>query len=309
MVNKPLEVQLHLQRAVPVLKGKHGAPVQPESGVKHFFVEHILDGLVIEILILRHKEFHNLHTALLAQIEPAVRVGVLPSVYGGTTERVVRILLVQPVVFVQHRHTRRLDGRNAAEQIPQALKMVLHLSAAAHHITSGGIVDAVASAARYIHGFQNMNVAAGHLSVAYKEARRRQGGETAAYDVSVFLVHAFRFPRLCERLIIAVAVIDALAVFIIPAKLGVAVIQLCVLPMAPARSLPCFFPVKAILRHLPLLQTYIRMFLQALRRQRRACSCCRNCRHAKSDIFLTCHICSTFLIPAVSFRRCFLFDY
>ena len=294
---------------MPVLKGKHGAPVQPERRVKYFLIENVLDGLVVKVFVLCHKELHNLHTALLAQVKPAVRVGVLSLIHSGAAERIVRILLVQPIIFVQHRHTRCLDGRDAAEQIPQTLKMVLHLPAAAHHIASGRIINAIAGTACNIHRLQNMDMAAGHLSIAYQETCRRQGGETAAHDVSVFLVHAFRFPGSRKRLIVAVAVIDALAVFIIPAKLGVAVIQLCVLPMAPARSLPCFFPVKAILRHLPLLQTYIRMFLQALRRQRRACSCCRNCRHAKSDIFLTCHICSTFLIPAVSFRRCFLFDY
>ncbi len=139
--------------------------------------------------------------------------------------------------------------------------MVLHLSAAAHHITSGGIVDAVAGAARYIHGFQNMNVAAGHLSVAYKEARRRQGGETAAYDVSVFLVHAFRFPRLCERLIIAVAVIDALAVFIVPSKLGVAVVQLRVFSAAfRCRHFPVF-TVEIVVCRLSRLQPHMGLFL------------------------------------------------
>ena len=261
MVNKPLEVQLHLQRAVPVLKGKHGAPVQPESGVKHFFVEHILDGLVIEILILRHKEFHNLHTALLAQIEPAVRVGVLPSVYGGTTERVVRVLLVQPVVFVQHRHTRRLDGRNAAEQIPQALEMVLHLPAAAHHITSGGIVDAVAGAARYVHGFQNVDMAAGHLSVTYKETCRRKGRKTAAYNICVFLVNSIRLFWCRKRLIVTVAVIDALAVFIVPSKLGVAVVQLRVFSAAfRCRHFP-IFTVEIVVCRLSRLQPHMGLFL------------------------------------------------
>ena len=43
-----LEIQLHLQRAVPVLKGEHGAPVQPEVGVQDLIIEEIGDALIIE---------------------------------------------------------------------------------------------------------------------------------------------------------------------------------------------------------------------------------------------------------------------
>ena len=66
MVDKPLEIQFHLQCTVPVFKCKHGAPVQPEGRVKDFLIKHILDGFVIEILVLCHEQFHNLHAAFLA---------------------------------------------------------------------------------------------------------------------------------------------------------------------------------------------------------------------------------------------------
>ena len=66
MVDKPLEVQLHLQSTVPVFKCKHCAPIQPERGIEHFLIEYILDGLVVQIFILCHKKLHDLHAALLA---------------------------------------------------------------------------------------------------------------------------------------------------------------------------------------------------------------------------------------------------
>ncbi len=66
MVDETLEVQLHLQGTVPGLKGKHGAPVQPEGGTEDFVIEYILDRLVVQILVSCHEEFHDLHAALLA---------------------------------------------------------------------------------------------------------------------------------------------------------------------------------------------------------------------------------------------------
>ena len=94
MVDKSLEVPLHLQGAVPVFKGEHGSPVKPELGAEYLIIEHILDGFVIEILILREEELHDLHTALLAQTKLSVRMGILSAALCGTTERIVRVMLV-----------------------------------------------------------------------------------------------------------------------------------------------------------------------------------------------------------------------
>ena len=66
MVDKPLEIQFHFQCTVPVFECKHGAPVQPEGRVKDFLIKHILNGLVIEILIFCHEQFHDFHAAFLA---------------------------------------------------------------------------------------------------------------------------------------------------------------------------------------------------------------------------------------------------
>ena len=65
MMNETLEVQLHLQCAVPVLECKHRSPVQPERGVEDFVIKYILDRLVVKILILCHEQLHDLHAALL----------------------------------------------------------------------------------------------------------------------------------------------------------------------------------------------------------------------------------------------------
>ena len=57
------------------------------------------------------------------------------DVYKRQAQGIVRVFLVQPVILVQNGDARRLNRRNAAEQIPQTLKMVLYLTSAAHHIS------------------------------------------------------------------------------------------------------------------------------------------------------------------------------
>ena len=65
-MDKSLEIQLHLQGAVPGLKSEHGAPVQPEGGTEDFVIEHILNRLVIQIFVTGEEQLHDLHAALLA---------------------------------------------------------------------------------------------------------------------------------------------------------------------------------------------------------------------------------------------------
>ena len=97
------------------------------------------------------------------------------------------------------------------EQIPQALEVVFHLTAASHDVAAGRIVDTVAGTAGDVHGFQNVDVIAFHLAVSYEEA---------------LLIDAFRFFRSCEGFVVSVGVINAFAVFLIFSALGVAVIIL-----------------------------------------------------------------------------------
>ena len=102
MVDKPLEIQFHFQCTVPVFKSKHRAPVQPEGRVKDFLIKHILDGLIIQIFILCHKQLHDFHAALLTQIKFAIGMCILTTVFSCTAKRIVWIFFVQPVILVQH---------------------------------------------------------------------------------------------------------------------------------------------------------------------------------------------------------------
>ena len=109
VVDETLEIQLHFQGAVPVFEGKHGAPVQPEGGIKHLVVKDIFDGLVVEVLVLGHEQFDDFHAGFLAQVELSVGMGVLSAVDGGTAKRIVGIVLVEPIELIQHRGPRRFQ--------------------------------------------------------------------------------------------------------------------------------------------------------------------------------------------------------
>ena len=224
-MDETLEIELHLQCTVPVLKSKHRAPVQPERRIEYLVVEHILDRLVVEILILCHEQLHDLHAALLAQIELAVCVRILAALLCGTAQGIVRVFLVQPVILVQNGDARRLNRRNAAEQIPQTLKMVLHLTSAAHHISSGRIIDTVAGASCNVHRLKNVNVGTFHLTVSHQEAGCCQRGQSAADNIGTLLIHTLRLSRSRKSLVITVGIVDTLAVLLMPAALGIAVFR------------------------------------------------------------------------------------
>ena len=74
-------------------------------------------------------------------------MGVLSPIHRGPAQRIVGVLLVQPVVFVQNRILRVLQGWDGAKQVPQALEVILHLPAAPDHEAPGGVLDAVAGPA------------------------------------------------------------------------------------------------------------------------------------------------------------------
>ena len=184
-----LQIALHLQCAVPVLKREHRAPVHPEVGVQHLIVKEVGDLLVVQTLVGGHKETHDLHGGLVGQAELAVGVGVLAAVVGGAAEAVVGVGLVQPVVFIQNGVVLVLDGRDGAEQIPHTLKVVVHLAPAAHDVAEVLVVVAVAGTARDGVFFENVDVLALHLGIADEIARRRQRRQAGADDVGRFAVH------------------------------------------------------------------------------------------------------------------------
>ena len=209
VVDVALNVQLHFQRAVPVLEGEHGAPVQPEVAVQNFVVKEISDALVLQLLIGGEEQLHDLHGALVGDVELAVGVRVLAPVDRGAAQRVVGVVLVEPVVLVQHADAFRLNGGNGVEQIPHDFEMVVHFTAAAHHVADILILPAVARAAGGGAFFQNVDVVALHLAVADQIAGRRQGRKAAAHDIGGLLIHALGLAGTGKGFVIAAGIIHA----------------------------------------------------------------------------------------------------
>ena len=101
VMDETLDIKLHLQSAVPILKGEHGSPVEPEIGSEKFLCEDVVYLFVIQILILCEEELHDLHSGFVAESEFIIRVGILASVLCHTHERVIGVFFIQPVKFVQ----------------------------------------------------------------------------------------------------------------------------------------------------------------------------------------------------------------
>ena len=155
---------------MPIFKSKHGSPIEPKRRIKDFFIKYILYGLVIQVFILCHKQLHNLHAALLTQIKFSIRMSILTTIYRCSTQGIIRILLIQPVILIQNGYSRCFNRRYAMEQIPQTFEMVLHLTTTTHYITSCRIKNTITCTACNIHCFQNVNIFTRHLTVSYQEA-------------------------------------------------------------------------------------------------------------------------------------------
>ena len=151
-------------------------------------------------------------------------MSVLPTVNGCTAQRIIGVMLIQPVKFVQNRSTWLFEGRNAVEKIPETFEMIFHLTAATHDITSGRIKNSIAGTAGNVHGFQDVDMVPGHLCISDQEAGSCQGSKAASYDVSMFVIHTFRLLRTGKSFIVTVGIIDPLAVFGIFSTFGIAVV-------------------------------------------------------------------------------------
>ena len=85
--------------------------------------------------------------------------------------------------------------------------MVVHFTAAAHHIADAGNICAIAGASRDRVLFEYVNVAARHLRVSHQVAGCGECGQAGADDVRVLAVHAFGLLRSGECFVIAVGII------------------------------------------------------------------------------------------------------
>ena len=206
VVDIALEVELHLQRAVPVLKGEHGAPVHPEVGGEHLIVKDIGDLFILQLLVRGEEELHDLHGTLIGDGELAVGVGILAAVDSGTTEGLVGVLLVQPVILVQHAGALGLQRGDGAEQVPHDFEMVVHLTAAAHDIADIVLVAVAGTAGQRVL-LKHMDVVALHLAVTDQIAGGSQGRQTGADEVSRFIVNALRLFGVCKCFVVATGII------------------------------------------------------------------------------------------------------
>ena len=95
-----------------------------------------------------------------------------------------------------------LEGRDIVQQIPHDLEMVVHLTAAAHHIADVHLAT-VARAARNRVFFKDVDVFALHLAVTHEVAGRGQRRKAGADDIRGLAVHAFRLLGMRERSAVA----------------------------------------------------------------------------------------------------------
>ena len=147
MMHIAAKITLHFQSARPALESEHRLPIEPEICAPEGFGKHIGD-------LLSSKSFSCVKNSLDKAIAESlssknffVRVGVLAAVYRGTAERIVRVVLIEPVILVQHRNSRRFNGRHIPEGIPHDLEVVIHFTASAHEEAFCHILASVAAAA------------------------------------------------------------------------------------------------------------------------------------------------------------------
>ena len=188
---------------MPVFKGEHRPPVQPEVGIEHLVVEVVGYPLVVQLLVRREEESHDLHGALVRQSESAVCMCILASVHRSPAERVVRVPLVEPIVLVQYADAFRLDRRYASQQVPHDLEMVVHFPSATHDIAQTRVVPAIAGSTWDGILLIDVDPVSGHLAVPDQIARRSQCSQTRANDMGALRFDAFGFPRMCEGFVVS----------------------------------------------------------------------------------------------------------
>ncbi|MNC21153.1 hypothetical protein D3C75_691220 [compost metagenome] len=207
MMNETGNVPAHLCGAVPGLKGEHGLPIQPEVRVEEVLAEHIGNLHIVQGFLWSEEQLDNFHGGFFGQGKLAVRMGAFPAVNNGPFQRIVGILLVEPIALIQHRGVLYFKRGNGAEQIPEAFKVVFHFASAADNKAPGVIQNAVQSAAGELHLFQDADVFPFHPSVTHEKGCSRQGRETGADEISRLAVNTLRFFGTGKGFIISVAVI------------------------------------------------------------------------------------------------------
>ena len=128
-------------------------------------------------------------------------MGILAAVHAGAAQRVIGVVLVEPIILVQNGNARSLDGGNIPEGVPHDLKMVVHFPAAAHIEALGDVPVAIAAAAGQLQLFQQMDAFALHLAVSHQIEGGGQTGKAGADDISGFVVYALRLLGMGKRFV------------------------------------------------------------------------------------------------------------
>ena len=203
---------------MPVLKGEHGAPVEPEVGGEHLIVKEIGDLFILQLLIRGKEQLHDLHGTFVGDGKLAVGVGILAALLGRTAERLIGILLVQPVILIQHAGPLGFQRGDGAQQVPHDLEVVVHLAAAAHDITDVILVAVTGTAGQRVL-FKHVDALAFHLAVAHQVASRRQGCQAGTDEIGRFIVNTLRLFGGCKRFIVATGIIHTTDLLVVVDRL------------------------------------------------------------------------------------------
>ena len=91
---------------------------KPKIAEEELFPKHFVDALVLHLLTGGKKDGNQFLLRFFAQSEKAVGTRILSPVHRRPLQRVVRIILVQPVEFVEHAGTFDFQRRDRPEQVP-----------------------------------------------------------------------------------------------------------------------------------------------------------------------------------------------
>ena len=102
VVHVSAKIPLHFQRAGPALECEHRLPVQPEIRRPETFGQYVGNLLAFKVFFGRHEKFGKGNRGFFIEIEFFIRVRVFAAIHRGAAEGIIRIVLVQPIVFVEN---------------------------------------------------------------------------------------------------------------------------------------------------------------------------------------------------------------
>ena len=134
-------------------------------------------------------------------------MSIFAAVNRSTAEGIVGVVLIEPVVLVQHGNVRRFERGDIAECIPHDFKVVVHFPSATHEKALGDVLASVAASAGKFQFFEQVDMFSLHLSVPYQIECCGKTGKTGADDIRGFFVYIFRLFGMCECFISSCGII------------------------------------------------------------------------------------------------------